>query len=63
MRTQAVSDRPCVYPGPDGSEPIWICYPYPNGITFEHDPVWLDPMPNKSRVNGWERIQTGTDRK
>ena len=41
IRTQTVTDRPCVYTGLDGSEPIWICYPYPNGITFEGDPVWI----------------------
>ena len=41
IRTQTVTDRPCVYTGPDGSEPIWICYPYPNGIAFESDPVWI----------------------
>ena len=41
IRTQSVTDRPCVYTGLDGSEPIWICYPYPNGITFEGDPVWI----------------------
>ena len=31
----------CVYTVPDGSEPIWICYPYPNGIAFKSDPVWI----------------------
>ena len=41
IRTQTVTDRPCVYTGLDGSEPIWICYPYPYGITFESDPVWI----------------------
>ena len=41
IRTQTVTDRPCVYTGLDGSEPIWISYPYPNGITFESDPVWI----------------------
>ena len=39
IRIQIVTDRPCVYTGHDGSELIWICYPYPNGITFESDPV------------------------
>ena len=41
IRTQTVTDRPCVYTGHDGSEPIWICYPYPSEITFESDPVWI----------------------
>ena len=41
IRKQTVTDRPCVYTGLDGCEPIWICYPYPNGITFEGDPVWI----------------------
>ena len=41
IRTQSVTDRPCVYTGLNGSEPIWICYPYPNGITFKGDPVWI----------------------
>ena len=41
IRTQTVTDRPCVYTGPDGSEPIWICYLFSNGITFESDPIRL----------------------
>ena len=33
--------RPYVYTGLNGAEPIWICYPYSSGITFESDLVWI----------------------
>ena len=26
---------------PHESDSIWIRYPYPNGIAFESDPIWI----------------------
>ena len=33
------TDKPCVYTGPGGSGTDRICYPVPNGSTYEGDPI------------------------
>lgn len=40
---------------------LWICCPYPNGIVFENDPVWIRSQKGPCKRVG--RIQTCTDSK
>ena len=39
---KTITDRPCVYTGLDGSEPTWICYPYPTGSLSKVIPLGFD---------------------
>ena len=57
IRTKTVRDRPCVYTGLGGSEPIWICYtkiswlyvPKPDHF---RERSRLDTIPKSSRATG-----------
>ena len=64
-RYEIGTDKPCVYTGPGGSGTDRICYLVLNGSTYEGDPMWNRTVPvwNRSRVNGVDPYQSGSDPK
>ena len=61
IRAQTLTNYHCVYTGPDGFEPIRICYPHPNGITFESDLIGIRSHPFTRDFFGteskWDRFR------